>query len=250
MNISSIKSIYFDIDEPIKLDKLTLTQNKITVYIGANGSGKSFIMINLFCIQTLLGSLFMSGKDISDPVKRTLAQDIWDSSFDDQNINGVIEGEWGYVSIRITFVKGDVIKVEHTDLSIITDVAPVIYMSSHMRTFNAISMYLKMRKNLKESCQPTHALSEELLLKLKSLFKLYDIIYIEGIITKIPIHLSKESKDRLLVFDTSFLEFDKIDVDFENCDFIITKSNGDVIKASTLPKGHQSILNMFLPTAN
>ena len=248
MLVKGINKVRMNIDEPIKFTNIELEYKDIGILAGPNGSGKTFVLVNVFCLQTLF-SVIAIGGITDDAVKRSVAQMIWDKSFDDQNINGTVGGLWGInneFNLEVTFVKGDVTKVEHSDLSQISQVSSVMYLSSHMRTFDAIKMYLKIRKMIKESCQPTHDSTDELLEKLSKDFKLYDISYLEAVISQMPITPDPIKKQALEKFDKFFTEIKEIDVDFEKCDFIITKNNGDTVSASSLSKGIQSMLNMSL----
>jgi hypothetical protein len=248
MKLSSLKEIVLDIDSPIEMHT-SIEFNKLSIMVGPNNTGKTFCLVNVFCFQTLLKTLWDIPSDIHNNISNNiLAQQIFDSCFDDQNINGSIEAIWDNgTSVKLTFVKGDVTNVTHTDLSIITDIAPVMYMSSHMRTFDAIKMYLKMRKMMKEKIQPDNSLSIELLGKLLEHFKLYDIVYLETILSRCPFKPNKHRLDTMKeMFEGFFTDIKEIDVNYDKCDFVITRSNDDQVYASTLSKGDQSLLNMSL----
>jgi len=254
MVLGSINEIVVDLTEPMEIKMQTLTYRQINLFAGQNGSGKSFLLIKVFCLQTALGVYAALPIDqvIPDVLKRKVAQEIWDGSFTDQNLNGTIEGRYDHgVSLKVTFVKGDVTDVQYSDLTKITAVAPVIYMSSHMRTFESIKMYLKMRKIFKESSQPTHEFGADLATKLvKDGFKLYDILCIERLISKMPILDTVEICKTLSNFepnDQVFNDIASFDVDYDRCDFLYrSKATGNAVYLTSLPKGHQSLINMVL----
>jgi SpoVK/Ycf46/Vps4 family AAA+-type ATPase len=46
--LGQLHSLYFNITDPIKFEKVEIEFNKLSLFVGANGSGKTFLLINSF----------------------------------------------------------------------------------------------------------------------------------------------------------------------------------------------------------
>lgn len=236
-----MKNIKLNITDPLKMD-MDIEFNKLSLFLGQNGTGKTFILVNVWALTFIASGIIVAKVQNQPADVSALAQYVYDNSFSDQNISGIITGVFDENNeITITFEKGKVVSVTHIGLNKEEDITVVRYMSSNMRLFSSISMYLKIRR-------PYATLSQgEALVNMIKDFKLYDCMIIEKMITSMPMELSPRIKEGL---KESFDIQDNIisfGVDLEKADFYACIDAPENKKyLSTYGNGHQSILNMTI----
>lgn len=239
--MAHLKSMDLDMTSP-KMTIKDLNMNNLTILVGANGTGKTFCMVNFWATTTVLniialGELYKS----QGTEKLEAAQMVYNKSFSDQKFTGSIKTTFTDGSyIRITLDEGDVTSVDTSPNP--TNVTPVVYMSGGMRTFSNISMYLKIRKVETTGKTLTPA---EIMQAMMLHFKMYDVMYLENLIHRMPfefpVDLQKTLKDHY-DFNETILS---MHVDLQKCDFYITTTEGTKF-LTTYGAGHQSLLNMFV----
>lgn len=242
-SMGHLVSIGFNITEPLKMVDLTIPTNNLNVFIGANGTGKTFVLINVWALGYLANAVIAS-KMIS-PLQSVsfthFAQFIWDHCFTDQNFNGAVKANYtSGAEIEVEFDKGKVTKVNYSGFEDLTLVQGVVYMSGQMRLFESISMYLKMRKMVGSS--DPHVIVGEMVKN----FKLFDVAYIEGLILKMPQDIPTSKVQSALAAFGIEDNILTLDVDLERCDFFVTIDSPEKRKyLSTYGNGHQALFNMF-----
>jgi hypothetical protein len=144
----------------------------------------------------------------------------------------------------VTLQDGTVKSVDHSGWDSVDAVAGIRYMSSSMRTFEAIKHYLLARKLRMESLSQHEAVAE-----LCKDFKLYDVSYIEGLIAKMPLKLDPSTREALDNFGIRE-KITEIGVDLEKNDFYFTEDGKERRNyMCTMGKGHQSLVNMIIGQA-
>ena len=230
-----IKSLQFNVDVPLKMET-EIEFNQLSLFVGVNGSGKTFVLINCFCLATLSHMISVKNADILTDI----AQFVYDNSFSDQNINGIIKCIFGDDStLSLEFKEGKVISMKSSGLEG-KKITPVKYLSSQMRTFDNISTYLKIRKQLKIT-DPELIVAEMI-----KYYKLYDVLYLEGLITKCPIEIPNQVKSSLKTHFDFEDDIIKFDINSEKDEFHLELSDGSKKKMTSYGKGHQSIINMTI----
>ena len=234
-----IKSMTFNLTSPIPFDNMEISLRELTLLTGTNGTGKTFMMVNTFCMSFVANSI-SNGSDTKE-----VAQFVFVHSFSDQNIHGTIRTDFKDCYLTVTFDKGQVTDIEHN----ITDqVIPLsVYMSSAMRKFDSISVYLKIRRRIEDMKRigirgkMVHPL---LINEMVKDFKLYDIVYIERLIKACPITISDQMLNSLETFGIRDILV-TVDVDLGKCEFIVATNNG-IKNLSNYSAGEQAIINMML----
>lgn len=204
-----------------------LTFQQISVFVGANDTGKSFLLKVAFA----LGAIGVS--PAMPPGPNSSAQFVFDSTFTSQKFNGLFKAVFtkGFVSVEIK--DGEVIKVEKEGKTI-----PIKYMSTDMRTFDQMALYLRVRQGAGND--PITFMK-----KILEAYRLYDVTYMEGLLAKMPIRIPESVNNSLNSFD--FKEkIDAIEADTENCQFWAVLEDGSKKDISTYGKGHQAMLNMLI----
>lgn len=215
-----------NLTSPIKIDS-EFELGKIDIFVGENGVGKSLILKIVYALGAV--SVNKSVDNIE------AAQFVFDNTFRDQNFDGSLWAIYTKGMLTVKLDKGKVTEV----INDLKRPVPVVYMSSDMRTFDAMSLYLRVRKNGGDS---PIALMQSLL----GSYRLYDVTYMEALIGRCPIALPEQIttslKDKF-----GFQESIKaIDADLDKCTFRAILDDGSKKDLATYGKGHQAILNMFV----
>lgn len=209
--------------------------NMLSILTGPNGSGKTMMLVSSFFISEI-GNLVCLG--LEKETLKEMANFIFSSTYK-ENLSGFIKGDFEGSVVTVYLEEGLVTSVVTEDWEA-KQVPLVTYMSAHMRTFEAISHYLLVRKMLS-------SLPEEL--KFKELcenFKLYDVKYIESVIQRMPMIVDSDFRDALKKFDIKD-EIETIDVDLEKCDFFYkVKDSEQKHFMKSKGSGEQSIMNMLI----
>lgn len=230
---SQLHKLVLNITAPIKMDT-EIELKQIAVFVGQNDTGKSLLLKVAYALSTIGvanhpdAPVVMTTKD--------KAQFVLDNTFTEQNFDGTLKAIYTDGSVTVDLEKGKVIDVEIKDL---TDPSPMIFMSTDMRTFDQMVLYLRMRKQ---------AVNDDPALFIKTMleaYRLYDLTYMEALIRRCPIRIPKPLMDTFKTMD--FKEpITSLEVDLDKCEFHAVLENGTKKNVATYGKGHQAVLNMFL----
>lgn len=234
-----IKLLSFDTTSPVPFKLQDIEFNKISLFVGANGSGKTFILICAYAMSMIANMITMMRPPMDFLVMS--AQQIFDRCFKDQNIDGMISVTFeAGCSLTIKFDKGVVTNaIIVSGFEDITEAVAIQYMSSAMRTFSAISHYLQL-KHMTQKANPSldPAMIHE---KMCESYRLYDVMYVETLIQRMPIKINKDLVETLKKFNIEGIE----EIAFVDNDFVAHTDKGP--KAlSSYSAGDQSILNMII----
>jgi len=232
-----VKTLAFNIDEPFKFKTEGIEFSKVALFCGPNGSGKTFVLITVWAFSTIAQMIVMAYPSIAQLI--VYAQYVFDNSFKDQNINGIMSMVFeSGVTMTITFDKGKIIDFGHTGFEYVNTPIQTRFMSANMRTFNDIGPYLSLR-----NAYDVYG-KEKMVEELCKTYRLYDVMYIEGLIARMPYKIPTELQEALKKFDITetVTEFG---VDLVKRDFYCIM-DGKQKYMQTFGKGHQSIFNMLL----
>jgi len=227
-----------------KLNFDDITLKNIAILVGPNGTGKTMILLNFFTATTIANFL-ITGKMFDASSVRTLetAQFVYDTTFNDQNFTGAVKVTFdNNIFMSVVLNNGKVTSVEHNlhkDLKLFPSVR---YMSTDIRSFDNISLYLRLRKTVtKESGTNDLIILGEMLKN----YKLPDVTYLELLIKLVPYSFTPRDKEILLKYGVE--KVDSINVDLDLCDFyFITTDTNEKKYLKSYGKGHQSIVNIYI----
>ncbi len=228
-----------EMDNP-KMNLNFQDMRSLMILVGQNGVGKTFMLICTWYLSNLVQNAIISkklGHNI-DPILS--AQYMWDHCFDSPGtMTGKLLAEFEYgPNITVEVNAG---KVTVCDIYIpnnITEPQNVIFMSKGMRTFDAMDMYLKLRANVNGS-------TEQIFMEMFKYYKLYDIMYVEALINRMPIVVDSLLEARIHNFDDT-IHIDQFCVDTKACYFYTIDKSGIMKKLCTYGAGHQSLFNMLI----
>lgn len=225
---NQLEKLVLKITEPFKMDS-EITFQQLTMLVGQNASGKSFMLK----VAYAMGSIGQLRGMAPEPTSS--AQFVFDNTFTEQNFNGLFKAVYTKGSAAVELKDGKVTKVEVEGKT-----EPVVYMSSDMRLFSSMSVYLLLRKAA--GTDPLKFLE-----KMLKGYRLYDFAYVEGLLARMPIALEEKSKVYLKSMDFPGVdEIVSIDVNKDKCEFHLVLKNDKRVNIATLGNGHQAMLNMML----
>ena len=243
--ITSLQSLGLDITKPLVMKDAEIELRKLNVMTGYNGAGKSFINVSAFALTTL-GSMILGGA--RDENLKMSAQYVIDTCFDSKEITGLISAKFDNDAlIRVILEEGNVVFVYFDGFQDVTEMVPVKYMSAAMRTFNAIKSYLVARKMILKTVGGD--INQMVAILLED-FKLYDVMYIESLVMKMPLVADEKVKSFLDSFELkTTVDVLSFGVDLEKSEFyLIEKKDNDekTTYLSQMSAGNQSIYNLML----
>lgn len=237
------KHMTIKMEEPLKLNFHGEDMKNILLLVGANGTGKTFVLVTTyvlgFILQTAVGA-----KGATKEFMLSVAQFTVDNCYNDlENITGILgyETQFG-AKINMTIEKGKVIDIDTYIPENITEPSNVVYMSSNIRLFSGISMYLKLRK---ANVGTSTITDENTITKMLESYKLYDIMCIEKLIISMPYVVDSTFRARLDTFDVED-DITSFNVDLVQGEFYAVIGADKRKNLSSYGNGHQALLNMIL----
>lgn len=225
--------ITLHLTEPMKMDFQDIELNKLTLLTGMNGTGKSFIMKNVWATAMIASSYQVSPQSINTD----FAQYIYDNTFSGQNLNGAI---WSTMDngmcVKLGFEKGKVLTCTVTGAEGAKPMSQPVYMSSSMRTFSAMNWYLQERSLI------TGTMNQKIEGLLNKGYKLFDILCIERLIAKMPITVDSVLEETIKPFEIR----EKIKSFGVEREFFWINDKDERFPMTWFGSGHQSLLNMLL----
>ena len=225
-------------------------QKSISLYVGANGTGKTFVLIMQWLLGTMGAIYLASGKSMQEYEKAL--QFLFDKSFDDQKFTGKIGAAYEYLEISFELDNGKVkdLEIILTDPSIqVESEGMPVFMSKNTRLFSEIVKYLKTKKLLGMTGAIT-LYDDKKLIELCDMWKIYDVLFIERMLQRLstPNFKIQDAAKKSFV-DTMNKEIVNVTYDEANCAFTVHEiKDGKEItyNAASMSAGEQAWLNMFI----
>ena len=240
-----MRKVQCNLTEPF-LKNLTLEEVKaITIIVGKNGTGKTFI--NKIIFFSSLYVLMDLSKDHQPEIKRALesqdldnssaiAQYIFNNTFQEpQEISGTLDVFFEYGTFSCVIEKGEISKVTTSYDKGVTEAIYPKYMSTTTRLFTSMELILALDKSLPNDGVLAHC-------------KLYDLMHCKRI-QQFAIEISTIDEDLqktlLEEYDTDIV---KLTFDEKSGKFYSTDSKGITHAIGAMGNGHQSIIGMMIGT--
>ena len=225
--------------------KLRLEFNDIRqllILVGSNGTGKTFMLICTWYLSYIVQAIVHSRNMSRDQVL-AFATFIFKHTFDDPDtMTGELKATFEHhVTIDIQINKGKAIDCIVYLPKNITRPTNAKFMSKNMRTFDAMTMYLKLRRTVGSASR------EKIVEEMLKNFKMYDVLYVEGLIEIMPITVDPSLEARIHNFDDT-MHIDQFCVDIAKAEFYTIDKQGVRKNLCTYGAGHQSLFNMLIGT--
>ena len=219
--------------------------NKINIYVGQNGTGKT-VLLKLAWFGTYITSnkiLEERGFLPQNSIQEDFVNHTISKVFEEVDFNGKMVFNFeNNLTTTVIFEKGICIDITFSNLTKENKVTNILFMSKELRLFTELVRYLKLRKRVNGTERiMSPAAFEEIL----DDYKIYDALAVEHLLQNLPLEFS-EMISKVLVENYDFKKNPtRLQVDLETCSFLLEYSDNTTENVLKLGAGHQSILNMF-----
>jgi len=225
--------------------------NKLTILCGTNGVGKSFVnkllWANSFYFNIMMMENFYGVKFNDKRSNEENLEFILNSTFDEQEFEGTVKlyssddiTNVPHYYLEYTLVNGKVQDLDFDFPSKAQPSSPPVYLSKTTRDFDFLERYIKTKKML----GITNIETNEDLDKLVEWFKLYDIFGADQMIVKFSLIGDFVKKWKEINPDL-VQELDVVNLFVKDDKIYAEKTNGDIVRGTTLGAGVQAMLIMF-----
>jgi hypothetical protein len=228
-DLGGLDRIKIKVDKPINID-FDIEYQKLSLFTGLNGSGKSLIMKLSWAFSTIMAILHAEPHHLASDI----TQYVMDNTFEDQDFNGEIDATFRKGTLKMSIENGKIVRAEYYIDPAVKTCPSVTFMSKNTRTISQINQYLKLEKQL-----PT---KDDLL----EFYKLYDVAYVEQLKVRLEGGLkpTKEFKETLSKEFNIEHDFDTLAI--ENDVIVSIDKDGKRTNLSTFSDGDQSLITMTL----
>lgn len=219
--------------------------NKINIYVGQNGTGKT-VLLKLAWFGTYITSnkiLEERGFLPQNSIQEDFVNHTISKVFEDVDFNGKMVFNFeNNLTTTLIFEKGICIDITYSNLTKENKVTNILFMSKELRLFTELVRYLKLRKRVNGT---ERIMSPDAFEEILNDYKIYDALAVEHLLQNLPLEFSEEVS-KVLVENYDFKKNPtRLEVDLETCSFLLKYSDNTTENVLKLGAGHQSILNMF-----
>ena len=219
--------------------------NKINIYVGQNGTGKT-VLLKLAWFGTYITSnkiLEERGFLPQNSIQEDFVNHTISKVFEDVDFNGKMVFNFeNNLTTTLIFEKGICIDITYSNLTKENKVTNILFMSKELRLFTELVRYLKLRKRVNGT---ERIMSPDAFEEILNDYKIYDALAVEHLLQNLPLEFSEEVS-KVLVENYDFKKNPtRLEVNLETCSFLLEYSDNTTENVLKLGAGHQSILNMF-----
>ena len=219
--------------------------NKINIYVGQNGTGKT-VLLKLAWFGTYITSnkiLEERGFLPQNSIQEDFVNHTISKVFEEVDFNGKMVFNFeNNLTTTVIFEKGICIDITFSNLTKENKVTNILFMSKELRLFTELVRYLKLRKRVNGT---ERIMSPDAFEEILNDYKIYDALAVEHLLQNLPLEFSEEVS-KVLVENYDFKKNPtRLEVDLETCSFLLEYSDNTTENVLKLGAGHQSILNMF-----
>lgn len=245
ITLGRIVHVILNLSLPEKFN-FNLDINSLNLFIGQNGTGKSFLLKIIWVFATHINNIAGSRQFSMPYVEDKSLQELVNRSIKDNDITGNIRLDYnGGDYIDCDFVGGIIKNYDCNVRKEIISQSQPIYMSKDTRLVTDLTKYLAMKDMVGMKTMSDFAEFE----KINKIYPLFDIIFFEKQILTIE-NLTKDRLDKLNLtiksFDEKMEDFLDIKLDLLNSDVLFSTSSNPYKSLTTLGAGHQALFTMFL----
>ena len=238
-------NIKCEIQELFGGSKIDIDINKINIYLGQNGTGKT-VLLKLAWFGTYITSnkiLEERGFLPQNSIQEDFVNHTISKVFEEVDFNGKMVFNFeNNLTTTVIFEKGICIDITFSNLTKENKVTNILFMSKELRLFTELVRYLKLRKRVNGT---ERIMSPDAFEEILNDYKIYDALAVEHLLQNLPLEFSEEVS-KVLVENYDFKKNPtRLEVDLETCNFLLEYSDNTTENVLKLSAGHQSILNMF-----
>ncbi len=213
---------------------------EIMLLIGANGTGKTFILILSWIAGTAVNMYLMS-KDRSATIH--MIQLLFDKSFDNQDFSGECTAYFEGCSIFFKMDAGKVIDFSVTNQAGVEAGSPPQFMSKNSRLYSDVVRYMKIRNKIGLAFPMTEQDGAKYL-ELLDLYKIYDVMFFDRLIMRTMSGHRLDNITRTTTKNTIGRDIVSIHSDITIPDMLYELEDGSKKSLTTLSAGEQAWINM------
>lgn len=218
----------------------TMLMKDINLFVGANGTGKTFLLIMAWISGMSINVLMMTKAPKNVGVM--FIQQFLDGSFDNQYFTGTFEGIHENASFSFVVDKGKVTDYTVTIPEDVTIPQNVIFMSKNTCTFSDMQRYCQLKDMMIKSGKT----NEEALVEMGKFYKIYDITFVEQRVAQLTNRLKVESFAKSAISSALLKTIDEIGYEPSTLSFFYIDAEAASMRSlSELSAGEQSIINMY-----
>lgn len=238
-------NIKCEIQELFGGSKIDIDINKINIYVGQNGTGKT-ILLKLAWFGTYITSnkiLEERGFLPQNSIQEDFVNHTISKVFDEVDFNGKMVFTFeNNLTTTLIFEKGICIDITFSNLTKENRVTNILFMSKELRLFTELVRYLKLRKRVNGT---ERIMSPDAFEEILNDYKIYDALVVEQLLQNLPLEFSEEVSKTLVDVYNFKSSPTKLLIDLETCSFLLEYSDNTIENVLKLGAGHQSILNIF-----
>jgi len=245
--LGGIEKLSMAITEPIKFEQFEMDINSIMILVGANGTGKTFILKMNWLILAQI-SFMIAARENNVPFnEKTNLQFLVDNTYTRHGLEGTVTGHFkDGNSYSFTITGGDVQSITNNIKGSVKECAQPVFMSKDTRTFEDICKYIQFKNML--DIPKGFPTTQEALSKILKMYRIYDIFFMEKILSGME-NISDASmklfSERIKTYIPS-KTFKEFQVLHSTADITYCDENGKDQSLTSLSAGEQSIINMIL----
>ena len=225
--------------------KIDIDFNKINIYVGQNGTGKT-VLLKLAWFGTYITSnkiLEERGFLPQNSIQEDFVNHTISKVFDEVDFNGKMVFTFeNNLTTTLIFEKGICIDITFSNLTKENRVTNILFMSKELRLFTELVRYLKLRKRVNGT---ERIMSPDAFEEILNDYKIYDALVVEQLLQNLPLEFSEEVSKTLVDVYNFKSSPTKLLIDLETCSFLLEYSDNTIENVLKLGAGHQSILNIF-----
>lgn len=230
-----------------------MNMNMLTLLTGANGTGKTMILKIVWLVNYVTMTYIHTEGQIPIDMMEKTTQFLMDKSFDTNDFTGKIEADYPELQLSFDLTDGKVsnlLFVCGTDVKDLESGGIPVFLSADMRLFSDINKYIKLKKYVKLD-KPFTSFTDADIDVLCGMYKIYDIITVEKLLTKISdpfFKIDGKLKETLQIYIPN-KDLDSVFYDEKSAEIYLSEiKDGKKISypVINLSAGEQSILNMLI----
>lgn len=233
--LGNIIKVECDLSKPTNIQINTFTPNSLTILVGQNGTGKTFLnKVIYFASFVAYVRISNSFAFIKGDTEKEKIQFVFDHTFTSpKELSGFIKVQFENGSFQLRIDEGNIYNGLFTCDDEVNSASNPKYMSTETRLFTNIEKILRLNKALDNDGVLEYY-------KIYDFFHCYNLYIFAKFIKLLPTELSNVLKESY--------EIDLVELDYndETCEFFGKSSTGDISRLNSLSSGYQSLINMHI----
>jgi len=218
----------------------------LSLYVGANGTGKTFILI-LNWIGALIAAVYahLNNNNVPKKIYEDLLQFVLDNSFSKNDFTGETEILFDNLTVTFALDNGKVTSLDFQHSKKVNVAAIPQFLSTNTRLFDDVVKYIRFKHALGIKGN-LNISTEEDIRKLSGIYKIFDVLFMETLILKLSTGLVLQEEISDIIFKQTSKKIVSMLYDADKMDIFYTDDKKVTKSVLTLGAGEQSYINMII----